>query len=151
MGHSMGGHGALVIGLKNPERYCSISAFAPILNPSQVPWGQKAFTAYLGSDEKDWTAWDTTSLIAQSPTAPPIHISQGNDDNFYDVQLNEEAFLKAAEGKKVSYKKLDGYDHSYFTDCFLYRRTSAIPYRLFGVEKNGFRCGIRFFWHHIRL
>lgn len=115
MGHSMGGHGALVIGLKNSERYRSISAFAPILNPSQVPWGQKAFTAYLGSDEKDWAAWDATSLIAQSPAAPPIHISQGTADNFYAVQLNEEAFLQAAEGKKVSYEKLDGYDHSYFT------------------------------------
>jgi len=115
MGHSMGGHGALVIGLKNPERYHSISAFAPILNPSQVPWGQKAFTAYLGPDEEDWAAWDATSLISQSPTAPPIHISQGTADAFYEVQLNEEAFLQAAEGKKVSYEKLDGYDHSYFT------------------------------------
>lgn len=115
MGHSMGGHGALVIGLKNPERYCSISAFAPILNPSQVPWGKKAFTAYLGPDEKDWAAWDATSLIASSTTAPPILISQGTVDNFYDVQLNEEAFLQAVEGKKVSYEKLDGYDHSYFT------------------------------------
>lgn len=115
MGHSMGGHGALVIGLKNPERYCSISAFAPILNPSQVPWGKKAFTAYLGPDEKDWAAWDATSLITSSTTAPPILISQGTADAFYEVQLNEEAFLQAAEGKKVSYGKLDGYDHSYFT------------------------------------
>ncbi|MDB6354249.1 S-formylglutathione hydrolase [Trichococcus sp. K1Tr] len=115
LGHSMGGHGALVIGLKNPERYQSISAFAPILNPSQVPWGKKAFTAYLGPDEKDWAAWDATSLIAESPTAPPIHISQGTADAFYDIQLNEESFLQAAEGKKVSYEKLDGYDHSYFT------------------------------------
>nr|WP_319215155.1 S-formylglutathione hydrolase [uncultured Trichococcus sp.] len=115
MGHSMGGHGALVIGLKNPERYQSISAFAPILNPSQVPWGKKAFTAYLGPNEKDWAAWDATSLIAESPAAPPILISQGTVDNFYDVQLNEEAFLQAAEGKKVRYEKLDGYDHSYFT------------------------------------
>lgn len=115
MGHSMGGHGALVIGLKNPERYCSISAFAPILNPSQVLWGKKAFTAYLGPDEKDWAAWDATSLIASSTTAPPIHISQGTADAFYEVQLNEEAFLQAAEGKEVSYEKLDGYDHSYFT------------------------------------
>ena len=84
MGHSMGGHGALVIGLKNPERYRSISAFAPILNPSQVPWGKKAFTAYLGPDEKDWAAWDATSLIAESPVAPPIHISQGIADAFYE-------------------------------------------------------------------
>lgn len=115
MGHSMGGHGALVIGLKNPERFRSISAFAPILNPSQVPWGQKAFTAYLGTDETNWAEWDATSLIAESPAAPPILISQGTADNFYDVQLNEEAFLQAAEGKKVRYEKLDGYDHSYFT------------------------------------
>ena len=115
MGHSMGGHGALVIGLKNLQRFRSISAFAPILNPSQVPWGQKAFTAYLGTDEKDWAAWDATSLIAETAIVPPIHISQGTADAFYEVQLNEEAFLQAAEGKKVRYEKLDGYDHSYFT------------------------------------
>lgn len=115
MGHSMGGHGALVIGLKNPQRFRSISAFAPILNPSQVPWGQKAFTAYLGTDEKDWAAWDATSLIAESDSAQPIHISQGTADDFYEVQLNEVAFLQAADGKQVSYEKLKGYDHSYFT------------------------------------
>ncbi|CZR04471.1 S-formylglutathione hydrolase [Trichococcus ilyis] len=115
MGHSMGGHGALVIGLKHPERFRSISAFAPILNPSQVPWGQKAFTAYLGPDEKDWAEWDATSLIAKCDSAQPIHISQGTADAFYEVQLNEDAFLQAAEGKKVSYEKLEGYDHSYFT------------------------------------
>ena len=115
MGHSMGGHGALVIGLKHPERFRSISAFAPILNPSQVPWGQKAFTAYLGPDEKDWAEWDATSLIAESDSAQPIHISQGTADAFYEVQLNEDAFLQAADGKQVSYEKLEGYDHSYFT------------------------------------
>lgn len=115
MGHSMGGHGALVIGLKHPERFRSISAFAPILNPSQVPWGQKAFTAYLGPNEKDWAEWDATSLIAKCDSAQPIHISQGTADAFYEVQLNEDAFLQAAEGKKVSYEKLEGYDHSYFT------------------------------------
>lgn len=115
MGHSMGGHGALVIGLKNPQRFRSISAFAPILNPSQVPWGQKAFTAYLGPDEKDWAEWDATSLIAESDSAQPIHISQGTADAFYEVQLNEDAFLQAADGKQVSYEKLKGYDHSYFT------------------------------------
>jgi len=114
MGHSMGGHGALVIGLKNPQRFRSISAFAPILNPSQVPWGQKAFTAYLGPDEKNWAEWDATSLIAESDSAQPIHISQGTADAFYEVQLNEDAFLQAADGKQVSYEKLEGYDHSYF-------------------------------------
>ncbi|PTQ85390.1 S-formylglutathione hydrolase [Trichococcus patagoniensis] len=115
MGHSMGGHGALVIGLRNPERYRSISAFAPILNPTNVPWGQKAFTAYLGPDKKAWADWDATNLIAKTAVVPPIHISQGKADAFYEVQLNEEAFLQAADGKKVTYEKLDGYDHSYFT------------------------------------
>ena len=115
MGHSMGGHGALVIGLRNPERFRSISAFAPILNPMNVPWGQKAFTAYLGPDEKNWAEWDATSLIAKKDVAPPIHISQGTADGFYQVQLNEDSFLKAADGKTVTYEKLDGYDHSYFT------------------------------------
>ena len=113
--HSISEHGALIINLKNPQRFRSISAFAPILNPSQVPWGQKAFTAYLGPDEKDWAEWDATSLIAESDSAQPIHISQGTADAFYEVQLNEDAFLQAADGKQVSYEKLKGYDHSYFT------------------------------------
>lgn len=115
MGHSMGGHGALVIGLRNPGRFESISAFAPITNPSQVPWGQKAFTAYLGSDETNWKLWDATELIKQAKRVPPILITQGDADNFYDIQLRETAFLEAAVSHDVSYQVESGYDHSYFT------------------------------------
>ena len=115
MGHSMGGHGALMIGLKNSNRFSSISAFAPILNPIQVPWGIKAFNAYLGSEESTWHKWDATSLIKQMDQIPPILITQGTADTFYDVQLQEDAFMKAAQNKPVQYEKKEGYDHSYFT------------------------------------
>lgn len=118
MGHSMGGHGSLVIGLKNPARFASISAFAPISNPSNVPWGQKAFTAYLGADQATWSEWDATELIKKETTSqPPIMITQGTADPFYEVQLKEDAFLNAANTTKyqVSYQKEEGYDHSYFT------------------------------------
>lgn len=115
MGHSMGGHGAIMMGLKERDRFASISAFAPILNPSQVPWGQKAFTAYLGSDGSSWQEWDSTSLIEQTEKVPPILITQGMSDNFYEVQLQEKEFLKAAGDKPVFYRSEKGYDHSYFT------------------------------------
>ncbi|MHA7118680.1 S-formylglutathione hydrolase [Aerococcus urinaeequi] len=118
MGHSMGGHGALTIGLKNPERFSAISAFAPITNPTKVPWGQKAFTAYLGSDETTWNEWDATELLQSvGQKYVPILITQGTDDNFYEVQLNEVNFLAAAKttDSDVVYHKEDGYDHSYFT------------------------------------
>lgn len=115
MGHSMGGHGALMIGLKNPDRFKAISAFAPISNPSQVPWGQKAFTAYLGSDETSWQAWDATDLIKEAKQLASILITQGDADNFYDEQLQETAFLEAAQGHDVHFQMEVGYDHSYFT------------------------------------
>ena len=115
MGHSMGGHGAIMMGLKETDRFTSISAFAPILNPTQVPWGKKAFTAYLGSDESSWQEWDSTSLIEQTEKVPPILITQGTSDNFYEVQLQEKEFLKAAGDKPVFYRSEKGYDHSYFT------------------------------------
>lgn len=115
MGHSMGGHGALIMGLKNPQRFKAISAFAPITNPTQVPWGQKAFSAYLGSDESVWQDWDATVLMKTANELPPILITQGDADNFYDVQLKEQAFLKAAGDQNVNYQTEAGYDHSYFT------------------------------------
>ncbi len=117
MGHSMGGHGALMIGLKNPQRFTSISAFAPISNPSKTPWGKKAFSSYLGTDKKSWKSWDATELLAQSSVVPPIYITQGTADEFYGEQLVEHAFLSAAKTKQqqVTYQKAIGYDHSYFT------------------------------------
>lgn len=115
MGHSMGGHGALVIGLKNTDRFKAISAFAPILNPSQVPWGIKAFTAYLGENQDAWKEWDATELI-KDVDAPSILITQGSQDEFYPEQLDESHFLANAKenGQAVNYQKVEGYDHSYY-------------------------------------
>lgn len=115
MGHSMGGHGALVIGMKNANRFKAISAFSPILNPSQVPWGIKAFSAYLGEDKAAWKEWDAAELIKEAGV-PPILITQGSADGFYPEQLDETVFLKNAEesGQAVTYQKKEGYDHSYF-------------------------------------
>ena len=115
MGHSMGGHGALVIGMKNADRFKSISAFSPILSPSEVPWGQKAFTAYLGEDKSAWKAWDSTELV-KADSVPPILIMQGTGDDFYPGQLPENFFLDAAakHGDQVVYEQKAGYDHSYY-------------------------------------
>ena len=115
MGHSMGGHGALVIGMKNAVRFKAISAFAPILTPSEVPWGIKAFSSYLGEDKSSWKEWDASELIKEV-SIPPILIIQGDQDNFYEKQLEETIFLKNAKenNKVVNYKKVEGYDHSYF-------------------------------------
>lgn len=115
MGHSMGGHGALVIGMKNAKRFKAISAFAPILNPIEVPWGIKAFSSYLGEDKDSWKEWDASKLIKET-NVPPILIVQGTKDGFYPEQLEETTFLENAKSnnQEVIYKKADGYDHSYF-------------------------------------
>lgn len=115
MGHSMGGHGALVLGMKNSTRFKSISAFSPILSPSQVSWGIKAFSSYLGEDKNSWKEWDASELVKET-NIPPILIMQGNQDNFYSEQLEETIFLENSKKNKklVNYKKIDGYDHSYF-------------------------------------
>jgi len=115
MGHSMGGHGALVVGMKNAARFKAISAFSPILTPSQVPWGIKAFTSYLGENKDSWKEWDASELVKES-TIPPILITQGSQDAFYPKQLEETVFLKNAQenDQVVHYKKMEGYDHSYF-------------------------------------
>ena len=115
-GHSMGGHGALVIGLRNPEQYKSISAFSPICNPTNCPWGVKAFTAYLGDDKSLWQQYDATQLIAEHTSQLPLMIEQGLADQFLAEQLNIEQFAEAA--KKANYpiglNQQEGYDHSYF-------------------------------------
>lgn len=115
MGHSMGGHGALVIGMKNPTRFKAISAFSPILSPSQVPWGIKAFSSYLGEDQTSWKEWDASELVKGSGI-PPILITQGTQDEFYPKQLEATIFLKNAQENNlvVNYKKVEDYDHSYF-------------------------------------
>ncbi len=115
MGHSMGGHGALVIGMKNAARFKAISAFSPIVSPSQVPWGIKAFSSYLGEDKDSWKEWDASELVKEAGM-PPVLITQGIQDEFYPKQLDETIFLKNAQknNQVVNYKKIEGYDHSYF-------------------------------------
>lgn len=115
-GHSMGGHGALVIGLKNPTRFSSISAFAPILSPSQVPWGIRAFTNYLGKvNQISWKNWDASELIQAVTYQVPILIHQGRQDPFLAEQLDPAYFLsKTAPDYPLTYHLVDGYDHSYY-------------------------------------
>lgn len=115
-GHSMGGHGSLTLHLKNPEIYKSCSAFAPISAPSQTPWGRKAFSNYLGSDETKWAEYDATQLVAQRPNTAEILVDQGTADDFLKDELRPDLFAKAAEksGQKVTLKMRDGYDHSFF-------------------------------------
>jgi len=115
-GHSMGGHGALVLALRNPGHFRSVSAFSPILQPSAVPWGHKAFTAYLGDDPADWAEWDATALLPDASERLPILIDQGGADGFLQTQLPAEDFLAAARaaGHPVEYRLQPGYDHSYY-------------------------------------
>jgi S-formylglutathione hydrolase len=116
-GHSMGGHGALVLGLRNPERYRSISAFAPIVAPTEVPWGHKALPRYLGEDRDDWARYDACHLVRQHPRRQtPILIDQGLDDPFLAEQLRPERFETACEesGQPLELRRHTGYDHGYF-------------------------------------
>ncbi len=115
-GHSMGGHGALIAALKNPGRYASVSAFAPIANPSECPWGQKAFTGYLGGDTKAWEQWDATLLIPTARERLPLLVDQGTADEFLDSQLNPDALAEVCETfhHHINLRMHRGYDHSYF-------------------------------------
>ena len=115
-GHSMGGHGALTIGLKNPDKFKSLSAFAPIAAPSQCPWGKKAFGNYLGADTKQWAEYDATELVARKPFPQPILIDQGDADQFLVEQLLPEKFKAAADkaGQKLTLRMQPGYDHGYY-------------------------------------
>lgn len=115
-GHSMGGHGALIVALKNPGRYRSVSAFAPIVAPMQAPWGEKAFTHYLGTDRTTWKPWDAVELIANASERLPILIDQGDADEFLAAQLKP-ALLQAAcdsAGHPLQLRMQPGYDHSYY-------------------------------------
>ncbi|MBT0728282.1 S-formylglutathione hydrolase [Rosenbergiella australiborealis] len=115
-GHSMGGHGALMIALKNPGRFSSVSAFAPIVAPSRVAWGQKAFNAYLGHDTRHWQQWDSLCLVEQGQPLPPALIDQGLDDPFYPEQLTTELLETAcqARGMIAHFRYHEHYDHSYY-------------------------------------
>jgi S-formylglutathione hydrolase len=115
-GHSMGGHGALVCALRNPDRYRSLSAFAPIAAPMQCPWGRKAFSGYLGADETTWLDYDASVLVAQRPFHAPILVDQGTGDRFLAEQLNPEIFADACRrsGQAFELRMHAGYDHGYY-------------------------------------
>jgi S-formylglutathione hydrolase len=115
-GHSMGGHGALTCALRNPSMYKSVSAFAPIAAPMQCPWGQKAFTNYLGENRETWREHDATELVARRPYPGPILIDQGTADPFLAEQLLPEKFRVAAEsaGQDLTLRMQPGYDHGYY-------------------------------------
>lgn len=116
-GHSMGGHGALTIALKNPHQFKSVSAFAPIASPMNCPWGQKALTGYLGADRTRWREYDATALIEDRGwTGPPIVVDQGTNDQFLACQLKPELLEDACQraGVSLDIRRREGYDHSYY-------------------------------------
>ncbi|PJI42038.1 S-formylglutathione hydrolase [Ferrovibrio sp.] len=115
-GHSMGGHGALICAFRKPQLYKSVSAFAPIVAPSQVPWGEKAFTGYLGADRSTWKAWEATALASGTEWRRPVLIDQGMADEFLEKQLKPQllANAAAAAGIPLTLRLQAGYDHSYY-------------------------------------
>jgi S-formylglutathione hydrolase len=112
----MGGHGALVIALRNPGRYRSVSAFSPIVAPTQVPWGQKAFGAYLGGDQDAWKQYDSVELIRTAQERLPLLVDQGLNDEFVESQLRPELLRKVCEetGHPLTLNLRPGHDHSYY-------------------------------------
>ncbi len=115
-GHSMGGHGALVIALRNPQRYCSVSAFSPISNPLNSPWGKKAFAAYLGKDTHSWRDYDASMLMHAATQPVPALVDQGEADEFMTEQLQPERLEAAATASAypLQLRRHEGYDHSYY-------------------------------------
>lgn len=115
-GHSMGGHGALTLHLKHPDRYRSVSAFSPIVAPAEVPWGEKAFTAYLGNNPDTWQHYDACKLVAAQPSSAQILIDTGTADSFLEEQLTPQRFIDACNdaGQRLEYRMQEGYDHSYW-------------------------------------
>ncbi len=115
-GHSMGGHGALTIGQKNPDLYSAITAFSPICNPTQTPWGQKAFQNYLGDDRESWKEYDASEVLKQAETPLPMLVDQGLSDNFLEKELKPERLQAVADekGADLTLRQHEGYDHSYY-------------------------------------
>ncbi len=115
LGHSMGGHGALMLALRHPDRYRSLSAFAPVVAPGRVPWGEKAFAAYLGGHHRIWAEHDACDLVRRRPFAGPILIDQGLDDRFLETQLQPQRFEDACAeaGQALTLRRHPGYDHGY--------------------------------------
>ncbi len=116
MGHSMGGHGALITALRNPGRFKSVSAFAPIAAPMDCPWGEKALGGYLGSDRASWRAYDACALIEDGARINALYVDQGADDQFLEEQLKPESLSKACaeSGTSLTLNMRTGYDHSYY-------------------------------------
>jgi S-formylglutathione hydrolase len=116
LGHSMGGHGALTLALRHPGRFRSVSAFAPICAPTEVPWGQKAFTGYLGEDRDGWARHDAVRLIGSGARAPHLLVDQGEQDPFLATQLRPERLEEACRsaGQPLTLRRHAGYDHGYF-------------------------------------
>jgi S-formylglutathione hydrolase len=116
MGHSMGGHGALTLSLRNPGRFKSTSAFAPIVSPMNCPWGEKALGGYLGGDRAAWQEYDACALIAAGAGLPDLLVDQGDADNFLEDQLKTHLLIEACEaaGQKATVRMQPGYDHSYY-------------------------------------
>ena len=112
----MGGHGALVVALRNPGRYRSVSAFSPIVAPSRVPWGEKAFAAYLGEDRVAWKRYDASELVGSAQEKLPLLVDQGEADEFLDAQLQPQLLRDAcvAAGHPLDLRMRPGYDHSYY-------------------------------------
>jgi S-formylglutathione hydrolase len=115
-GHSMGGHGALTIALRNPDRFKSVSAFAPIVSPLHCPWGHKALGGYLGEDQATWREYDACALIEDGARVPDLLVDQGTADNFLNEQLKPELFEAACAkaGQPLTLRMQPGYDHSYY-------------------------------------
>lgn len=115
-GHSMGGHGALITALRRPGRYRSVSAFSPIVAPSQVAWGQKAFSNYLGNNRESWQAWDAVELIRHASERLPLLVDQGSADEFLENQLKPHLLSSACQsaGHPLQLRMQAGYDHSYY-------------------------------------
>ena len=115
-GHSMGGHGALTIALKNLDRFKSVSAFSPIVSPINCPWGEKALASYLGNDKQSWADYDACELTREASTHIPVLVDQGSADDFLTEQLKTELLIEVAEQVKfpMQIRYQEGYDHSYF-------------------------------------
>ena len=121
-GHSMGGHGALTVALKNPDKYQSVSAFAPICSPMQCPWGVKALSAYLGDDQSEWLDYDAVALVKRATRPIPMLVDQGSEDPFLKEQLKPELLVSACHsaGMNLGFNQREGYDHSYlFVSSFM--------------------------------
>ena len=122
LGNSMGGHGALTLALRHPTRYASVSALAPIVAPSRVPWGEKAFARYLGTDRARWAEHDACALVRRAPLPFELLIDQGLSDKFLERELRPELFEEAckASGQRLRLRRHEGYDHSwYFNATFM--------------------------------